>query len=563
MAISVYSFYIFSIRTSRKESVFVIYTLAASLLLHTSLITNFIVGWDIHSEYHFSMEVLASGFWNPSFPNFTNSVISTVIFSPVISLVTGLSLTWTYKLVYPLVYATVPSFIYILYDELLPRTYANAFKLAGPLLFTYIFIFYNEMVGLGRQMVAEVFLVIFLYLLVRGRVRIRYLFVSLLMLFSIVVSHYSTAFYLLVILLIASVLYSIFFVLAGGVSKAALTYKNRFPTVFLYIIIIIVFIIEWYSYASSGNFLVSIAVIGKTILSTLPDLFTSPGQSQAQSTTQAAGIFFGENSLLHAVNKYLQILSQVLIVVGFGFHILTSRDYEGNRVYYAFLSAGVLLFLLLSLLIPRLSSSLNTTRLYHISLIFISVYFGLGFMALHETLTKLIPIINVSLESILTMAAAFLFIFLLLNSGLLYEIIGNQQTSQSLSRNTIMEHGTDIEKVRLHNEITTQYDHRAATWIQLYRIDGSKVTTGYPGLTAHSYGRIRESDIIYPNYDNNNIYYMFKSYVETVIGRRVGLNYTKGVIVFVEDREKSSIQRIYANGNATISARNSKVRNGV
>ncbi|MEG3056685.1 MAG: hypothetical protein RQM90_11860 [Methanoculleus sp.] len=56
-----------------------VYTIALSLLYHTSLISGYVWGYDIHHELHLVNGVLGSGLWDASIPYNTNAMLSVVV----------------------------------------------------------------------------------------------------------------------------------------------------------------------------------------------------------------------------------------------------------------------------------------------------------------------------------------------------------------------------------------------------------------------------------------------------------------------------------------------------
>lgn len=85
-----------------------IYAVALALLWHHSLVSNYLVGFDIQSEYYVQTQTLITGSWNPYFPNVINGMISVSILGPAYAAVTGMNLVIVDKAVYPSLFALAP-----------------------------------------------------------------------------------------------------------------------------------------------------------------------------------------------------------------------------------------------------------------------------------------------------------------------------------------------------------------------------------------------------------------------------------------------------------------------
>ena len=166
---------------------------AIALLFHNALITNYIWGLDIQSEYTAAQLVISNGFWGAP-PLLTqasmdvNSVMSVTVFAPLLSIATGMSLTWVFKLIFPLLFALVPLGLYRLWQ----KQTSHRIALFGVFYFIVTFSFYTEMVAMARQELAELFLVMLLLLIVDRRMD-KAPRVALFALFglSLIVSHYA------------------------------------------------------------------------------------------------------------------------------------------------------------------------------------------------------------------------------------------------------------------------------------------------------------------------------------------------------------------------------------
>lgn len=85
-----------------------VFVIAISLLYHNSLISMYIWGWDTHHEYYLSNLVIANPLWVSTIPYAVNAMLSIVMFAPIVSSICNMSLTWVFKIIYPLLFSLVP-----------------------------------------------------------------------------------------------------------------------------------------------------------------------------------------------------------------------------------------------------------------------------------------------------------------------------------------------------------------------------------------------------------------------------------------------------------------------
>ena len=166
---------------------FMIFMMALALLYQTTLISDYLVGSDIHLERYWASLVLENGYWAATIPSAVNSCLSIVILAPVYSLLLNMDITWLFKIVYPLLFALMPLALFHIFRLQIKPQYAFlavAFFITMPM-------FTMDMTQLVRQQVAELFFVLVILLLVDRRLTmIPRAFLVLIFGFGIVVSHY-------------------------------------------------------------------------------------------------------------------------------------------------------------------------------------------------------------------------------------------------------------------------------------------------------------------------------------------------------------------------------------
>ena len=183
-----------------------VFAIALAMLYFGSLISPYVLGWDIQKELYHANLVLTNGAWNASLPDSTNSVLSVTLLAPILSFTSGVSVVWLFKIVYPLVFALVPLGLFVAF-----RSQTNdRIAFLGAFFVSSLFTFFGEMPALARQEVAELFLVLLLILTVdkfRSFAEKRSIYVLYAVFaVSLVVSHYALAFIYLTYITIALLL---------------------------------------------------------------------------------------------------------------------------------------------------------------------------------------------------------------------------------------------------------------------------------------------------------------------------------------------------------------------
>jgi uncharacterized membrane protein len=401
-----------------------VYLIAISLLYHNSLFSTYLVEWaDISFEYWYAKNVLENSIWDPEIESAYNSVISVTILAPIFSIILKLPLVWVFKAIYPLIFSFVSVGLYLVYK----RIFNHQIAFLASFFFMSMFNFYTDMLGLIRQQIAELFLVLLVLLFIERELEVaKKSFLAILFGFSIPVSHYSIA-YISLFIFISSWL--LLFVT-----------RNKSPFSVQFVLGFFVFTIAWFIYISgSKNFLVG-TIIAKIIVSHLSLDFLTPETSQGMRY-----ILMEHRDLVGYSHKLLHLASVFFITIGLFISLFENKKDDSFSFYKVF---SLMFFVIASatIIVPYFAATLNTSRLYGITLLSLSPFCILGGKAFFE---RLIPAKESGWKNIL---AGFLSIFLLFNSGLMNLFFSENQISQSLNPDT------SIRPVFRIEEIT------AATW---------------------------------------------------------------------------------------------------
>lgn len=428
-----------------KSHAILLFLVALSILLSHSLISNHVSGYDINIEYFYSSSVTANGRWDPSLNSEVNSMLSVVILAPALSSFCNLGISTVLKVAYPLIFAVMPAALYLFLRERF--NFLTSYLACSLLMFS--FAFYEILPQLARQEIAEVFFVAFLMILfdrsISGFARS---FILIVLIVCIVVSHYAISYVVMSIL-------ALFFL--HGWLRGYTTRNGRLKP--RYLLLMFVLSVVWYVYTSGSQSFRTVLELGKVVTQGFSN-FASPEQSGLLAITYHI-------PLSHEITRYLQISVLFLVVIG-----VLSRRFSNpnpNRDEYERFAFVTMLFFVLIVLLAYVLASSMSARMHHFILIVMSPFFVIGAMRVFNMiwswLARLflhVPNRTVSEALSYRLLAFFLGVFLLFNSGLVYELVDQQPTSIALG-------GTFDYPVFSDSEVS------AAEWMSVFEDSSRKV----------------------------------------------------------------------------------------
>jgi uncharacterized membrane protein len=450
----------------RQYYALVVLVAAIALLFHNALITSYVWGNDIQGEYAVAQYIAINGVWGA--PHYLaalslNSMLSLTMLVPLLSISTGMSVTWVFKLVVPLLFALVPLGLYRLYQ----KQTSHRVALFGVFYFMVTFSFYTEMLAMARQEIAELFVVL-LMLLIVDREMNRKLRFSLFGLFgfSLIVSHYALTYVFFFCFILALLVVSLTNYVDLGAVAQRLRRRNKAQparpfrrkhrpvgnvgvnAVLAAVLVVVAFL--WYRFANNpepidnfvGIFRHIAGNIGTAPLvqpSSAPSvasnflgvLATPSGATRSDSTGLQQLLAY--QPPMHEVTQYLTLIAVIISVVGILFAYKERSKLSLSRMYVAFSGASVFL-LLLCLFVPDFAANLQLSRFFHISQIFLSVFFVIGFAGIVRVLSapRNAATRKETLKLIFRVLAVFLVILFVFHSGLAYKATGELTNSATV-----------------------------------------------------------------------------------------------------------------------------------
>jgi len=465
-----------------------VFVVSISLLYHFSLISNFLIGTDVLTEFFYTKLTLIESQWDPS----SRSVISTTLLPVIFSKFCDISITWVYKIIFPFFFSLVPIGAYYIYNKV-PSLKLDKCKSFLAIFFVMsILTFYHVMPGLAKQSLAALFYILIMMIAFVGEKK-SFGFKILLLSFSVclIFSHYGMS-YLFLILLTTILFWSLFF---RGQKLLNINW--------IFLCFFFLSCITWYAYTEGASNLNSVIYLGRHLVSNLKLL----GSPSAAASTR---ILYGESpNLLHIFYRYISYVSVFLIFVG-GFSLFfnmlktyISKKREKNLEFKLLVLAN---FVLLGItILPIRSLGFGFSRIFHITSLVLAPCIVIGARTLYNTFTA---ITTKSLNNLRKCSknnfsrrkyevlksdhskrilAIFLTFFLLFNSGFVFEVTKDPYPSSiPLSLNSSEKNVPKENLLDLRAFVQTEGDISGAVWLKENKECNYTIYATYYDIRVHS-----------------------------------------------------------------------------
>ena len=345
---------------------FALWTISLSLLLMHGLTSFNLMGRDVHYEYYSFQLALQSFHWDiNTYLNPYNACLSITILPTILQSLSNLNGEYIFK-IFSLIGSFIPLVVYIVSKKYLENKYAF---FAG-LLFSFQ-LFFVYLLGAVRQEVAILFFflaIMVLFATDMGKNTKKILFVILMS--SVVVSHYTTAYISFVLVL--PILLMPFF--KGLFIDRKLKFTN-----FDVIILLFLFILVWYVLFAKVQASAGSQVLQSTIAGISGD--------RGDYVLGVLGI------VLKSVPNTISVIVHDLIFVTIGVGLLTIlRNYKKftkkiDPEYIVAIFVSIIL-LVLFLVLPYISVAYDAVRLFFQLLIFLAPVFIIGAMKIAKIIKR-------------------------------------------------------------------------------------------------------------------------------------------------------------------------------
>ena len=559
-----------------------IFMISLSLLLMYSLRSWHIIGWDINLEYKIFRLTESNYLWSlTNINNDYNACLSITILPTILHKFLNINSEYIFKLLYPLLFTEVPLTIYLFskhYTKNIVAFLASFFFIIQPT-------FYETMPALARQEVAFIYFSLFLFALFTNNIRFSIKNI-LVLLFgaTMIVSHYSTS-YIALALIIFTYIFRKIFNINSNLNKQKILQNNPNHKIRLSIILIlIIFTFIWNTQLTNSSHSL-IETIHYTLMN-INKTFTE----EMKSTSLKSLFFYSDSSYtndqlnsfienyipwyLEANNikpilnnekytltikprtsfdtrnifatqfvKYIYLLAKFIIalslLLGFIYLVYIFKK-DGTKVdlEYIYLSSIGVFLILLILVLPYLSIAYNFERLLQQNLIFLSLIIVFGIQLLFKYLGKIKYII---------ISIVFIIYFIYL-SGVLAPILGGENSL------FLLNNGIEYDSYYTHN-----IEIQAIVWLDKYSDSKNNLYADRFAelkIDAYSKKNYRIIPYIIPDVINRSgyIYTSYTNIMEEIASIDERQYFMKGVAFtnYPFDFINNNKSLIYNNGGAKI-----------
>jgi uncharacterized membrane protein len=336
-------------------------------------------------------------------------MLSVTILPLIYSGLLNLNPILVFKVLNPALFSLVPLGLYKLWSRFVGGKYA----FASAFFFMTYQPFYTEMLGLNKQMIGELFLVLLLLVILNKKMKtINKTACFLIFSLALIVSHYALAEIFLVFIAFALIL------------SILIRRPSRNITINM-VFCFFVLMFCWYIYTSSSSVFDSFLYFGDSVYGQLGEFF----DPTARQTEVLRGLGLeAAPTIWNAISRAFAYATEIFILIGFIGLIMKRTKIHVEKDYFVFISiAMVVLVALIS--VPGLASTMNMTRFYHILLFFIAPLCVVGAKVVVNLVYKHKIGVLTSILVLTVLVPYFLF-----QTGFVYEVTETDSWSVPLSK---------------------------------------------------------------------------------------------------------------------------------
>ncbi|MDI6723946.1 MAG: DUF2206 domain-containing protein [Methanobacterium sp.] len=441
-----------------------------------SLTSNHLVGRDIYKEFYCFKLTLSSYRWDISnFYDSFNACLSITILPTVYQVLSNINSEYVFKLFYAVIGSIIPAISFNAFKKHIGTR--GAFYASLLIIFMAFFV---ASIGSVRQLIALVFFFLAVMVLFDDKmIGVSKKVILILLMISIVLSHYATAylaFALLVPMLLVPFLKSLIKKLSGKKNK--IVFKN-----FEVILPFFAFVLIWYLLVAQVQISGGMYVLDKTS-QVLQDTGFTGGFTEGTKDNMILAMFgIGINSIPNLISAFVHDTVFFVIMIGL-ITLIASYRAKNPKLNIKFFIGILISVILLGLLVivPNLSIHYPAERVFIQSLIFMAPLFVIG-------VEKISYVIKRPKSKYIVLFVLVISLFSC-NTYLQYHFYGIQYSPYYENDGA------------LRNEYFV-YDQEivGAEWLKNYQINGTEVYTDGSAINRLLLGRI---DLKYHNVIVNN-----------------------------------------------------------
>lgn len=387
-----------------------IYSVSLAFLYQSTLISDNLIGTDIHTEYYIYQQALNG--WNINYPHAYNTSIGSTLIAPFLTNTLHINGYFIYKAIYPALFAILPVLLYKIYS----KEFNHQIAFIACTLFVTVPTYLLEMIGLPRQMLGELMLGVVMVLVILQPVRNRYLLLMLLC-FAILgyLFHYVMGLIIFGFMLCSAVV----ILISKFIHRYGIINKPKVSIVAIVALAIVPAITGFFYYNNVANGEVIknyVTSIRGTATQSTTITTVSSGNTEIDLTKEvtyfekqeplirtALGIDFMQASIVGKIFRIFQYIIEILLVVGCFWLIFKRKQLSIEYISFAI---AAIIILAACIFILRFSNIINATRFYHIAMFILAPLIVIGGLVVFRNL-KVLTIAIIVPYMLLTTGVAF------------------------------------------------------------------------------------------------------------------------------------------------------------
>jgi len=376
-----------------------ILSIGISILLAFSLFTPYIYGSDSNNEFHFFQLVLINSKWAIFENSVLDSSVSISILPAIYQILSNLNPNYAFKLSFIVPLSITPLIVYLITRKYVKN---DIFAFLAAIFIISQSTFFSE-ISAYRNYIAIFFFALVIMIIVKDKMNYKWVSLYIIFLFSAILSHYTTAYVILAILLLSFIIADLIQLFLKFISKDSNKHnlqKDKNFIGFGIIILISAFIFFWDGQIANQSFNAGVNLISNSI-----NNLKNFSNMDSSVFSMAAGATLKNAPLSSYINFFTYWISIVFIISGVLTCLITYLKKPNYYMKLNFLSlslSSITLFGLM-LILPGIFISLSSGRVYSQILVILSCFFVLGCI----NLTKKIKIKKPELIIVLIIVLSF------------------------------------------------------------------------------------------------------------------------------------------------------------
>jgi len=475
---------------------FVLLVIAISLLFHTALISRYLSGWDVFTEFYVFRLANSNSSWNATIvsPDVRvlnyNGMLSVTILPTIYSSLLNLQGEWIFQVIYLLLFSLVPIILYQAYEQ-------GFGKLTAFLSAFYFVLFPRFYIEERRTMIAELFLALLIFLMLNRNMNPRKKQI-LLIIFgaSLIVSHYSLAYIYM---------FGIAFVLlfTSLIERYRPEWHSDGKKIISASLVLLFFVMtfSWYAYVSISVSTTSRDLVTKIARSLYSDFFSL--EARGELISESISPDFTSLSFVQKTDFVVNKIPYFFILIGI-IDLLRNNKKKEIAWEYVLLAAANAFILFIVLVLPHLAPAFLPERFYHTTLLFLAPVCVLGGKVFLKWIPKPFKKMTAHAHRINLRLVCIFFVFVfLLKVGFVSEVASDVPKSVSISFTRMKTSDDNLTRVRFYESYVPEQDIFSAIWLsemteknsKIYAdaISSLKVLRGY-GMTIQKWKYVLSND---------------------------------------------------------------------